>query len=374
MLKTTSYPDLQMQKRLKPSLREVNESRLNSLRCVYLGTSVDCVASSVGFGFFFERRSVMALKLWKITGAALALSAAGVFSAARSQQVVPTSSLQTVAPSAVPANSTTVGTNADGSKIVQTTDASVMSANAFPYSYGNLQLPNYAAPALQFNVSSAGMIEYSVAPSGTAGSGSHVAGVDDGTAGLLALQDKNGGGCAIALCVAAGANAPIQAGACQTILNDMAHLLRLGQSVPSCAGSTVTYRPVTCASPWALVDLGGWENFACQAMVAAPGPSVAELCAVAYATAENQLTSIMTGVYADAAGNWYAWDFAGNTILFAAGTNACPTVVADAGSGGNSGAGGTGADGNSSGNGNSGSAGDAGAGGASGDGGGDGGG
>ncbi|MBS0546146.1 MAG: hypothetical protein JSR24_00260 [Proteobacteria bacterium] len=316
----------------------------------------------------------MALQLWKITGAALALSAAGVFSAARSQQVVPTAALQTVAPSAVPANATTVGTNADGSKIVQTTDASILSANAFPYSYGNLQLPKYSAPALQFNVSGAGTIEYSVAPSGTAGSGSHVAGVDDGTAGLLALQDNNGGGCAIALCVAAGANAPIQAGACQTILNDMARLLRLGQSVPSCAGSTVTYRPVTCAAPWTLVSLGGWESFACQAIIPPSGPSVAEQCAVAYATAENQLTSIETGVYADAAGNWYAWDFAGNTLEYSASTTACPNVAGGADFAGNSGAGGTGADGNSSGNGNSGNAGDSGAGGASGDGGGDGGG
>src|SRR5471032_3074809 len=150
----------------------------------------------------------------------------------------------------------------------------------------------------------------------------------------------------------------------------MARLLRLGQSVPSCAGSRVTYTPVTCAAPWTLVDLGGWQNFACQAIVAAPGPSVAEQCAVAYATAENQANSMETGVYSDPAGNWYAWDYAGNTIQFAASTNACPTVVADAGLGGNSGAGSTGTDGNSSGNGNSGNAGDAGAGGASGDGGG----
>jgi hypothetical protein len=316
----------------------------------------------------------MALKLWKITGAALALSTVGVFSAARSQQVVPTSALQTVAPSAVPANSTTVGTNADGSKIVQTTDASVLSAHAFPYSYGNLQLPNYSAPALQFNVSSAGTIEYSVPPSGTAGSGSHVAGVDDGTAGLLALQDNNGGGCAIALCVAAGANAPIQAGACQTILNDMARLVRLGQSVPSCAGSRVAYTPVTCATPWTLVSLGGWENFACQAVTATPGPSVAEQCAVAYATAEYWSADIETGAYSDAAGNWYAWDVAFNTIEFVAGTVACPNVIGGVGSDGYSGAGGTGTDGNSSGNANSGNAGDSGAGGASGgDGGGDGG-
>lgn len=314
----------------------------------------------------------MTLNLGKFAGAtALVFFAASVFSVARSQQVVPTSPLQNVSQSAVPANSTTLGTTGAGAIIVQTTDPSVMTTSAFPYSYGNLSLPNYSAPALSFNVSSAGTIEYSVAPSGIVRASSHVAGVDDVTAGLGALQDNNGGGCAIALCVAAGANASVLAGPCQTVLNDMARLLRLGQAVPSCAGSTVTYTPITCAAPWTLVSLEGWESFACQALIqpsaptVPPGPSVAEQCAVAYANAEFWSADIETGVYSDAAGNWYAWDVAFNTIEFVAGTVACPNVSGGVGWGGYSGAGGTGADGNSSGNANSGNASDAGAGGAS---------
>src|SRR5579864_279619 len=117
------------------------------------------------------------------------------------QQTVTPGALQLVDGGSLPTSTSTVGYDASGNSIVQTSDASVFQnvPYHFAYNFNGLLGSGYKAPTLEFNVTAPGAVALQApAPGETI----HLPGLDDATAGQNALADNSGGGCTIALCVA----------------------------------------------------------------------------------------------------------------------------------------------------------------------------
>jgi|SRR5579883_1357033 len=202
---------------------------------------------------------------------------------------------QTIASSQLPANGNyqTVGTDAaTGFPIVETTDPSIMTFGKYPYGwhangvFGSTA--GIAAPPQQdqnYNVSSTGtMATPNAAPP---------VGANAGVPGMTPAQSAAAAwaadpGCAVALCMG-GENQVTSAAECSIIMNNLAALQKMGQQPAACKNSTYSYAPPTCATPWKLYDKGGWQNFACRALL--QQPQVAYQNAVDYA---NQISVVQT--------------------------------------------------------------------------------
>jgi hypothetical protein len=190
------------------------------------------------------------------------------------QQSVPapgTVTLQVIDPAQVPVSSYVVGTDSAGRDVVETRDSSTMQDVGWhwTYKFNNLFAGTNFKPAnQQFNVTNQGTTQLSATPLLT---NPEVPGVDALTAGLNALNDGSGGGCAISFCISAVAIGSYVT-QCQPSLDLLASRLRAGEPAPTCKDSEVAYVPYSCTSPWTLVDLGGWQNYACQAVVDSGNP------------------------------------------------------------------------------------------------------
>ena len=249
--------------------------------------------------------------LW-IAAVITAVLAAGAIATA--QQGSSTTPLSTVPQSSLPASYTTHGTDGSGNTIVSTTDPSIMSTNAYAWSYGNVTLPNYGVSTTRFSVDNGGTVTFQTPATMTAmTSGAHIAGVSDQQAALNALSADTG--CAIAFCVAAGPNASMQAGPCSGILQAMGQLIRAGQQVPSCVGSTVNYTPATCAAPWQLV-VDSWNNYECRALVA-PAACPAQANAQAWSSGNY-------GQYQVFSGDQWVWSGIPDSLYAGTGSNGVP--------------------------------------------------